>query len=437
MDFGSINFLLVFLPLFLVLFWICPNRERNELLFFGSLIFVGLADIKGLAVLCVSLVINYELAKLIEGERAKKSSARMAAGILSLGIILNLSILFFFKVNGLVVGISFYSFTAIGYLIDVYKKEIKAEQSIVKFGAFLCMFPKLCMGPIVQYKDLERNLIKKKFSAESIQEGIKLLIVGLAAKILIADRLNMLWHELEVTGYDSISTPLAWIGALAFSLKLYFDFYGYSLMAIGCGKMLGIDIPDNFQVPYMCKSVREFYRCWHITLGKWFSRYVYIPMGGNRKGELRTLCNLFVVWVLTSAWHGFTLNYFIWGGILFLCISMERLLKIQSHIYLIFVIMISWVAFAITDTGLLITYFQRMFNLVPVAVSNEGDWISAISRYPFEFALGLICATPIVNDVYGIIKNKFWGWIVLSGVFWVCIWRIIVEGSNPFMYGAF
>ena len=216
------------------------------------------------------------------------------------------------------------------YVIDVYRGRIPAEQSLLRLGTYLTMFPQLISGPITNYADVRVALGRERtIKARQLEEGMKLLIIGLAAKVVIADRIGTLWNSIRMIGFDSISTKLAWMGAFAYSLQLYFDFAGYSMMARGIGKMLGFELPVNFRYPYISKSVTEFWRRWHITLGRWFREYVYIPLGGNRKGKARTFFNLFVVWSLTALWHGANYNFLIWGGILLCCLLVEKLFLLR------------------------------------------------------------------------------------------------------------
>ena len=264
----------------------------------------------------------------------------------------------------------------------------------------------------------------------------------------MADRLGLLWREVQVTGFESISTPLAWIAAIAYSMKLYFDFYGYSLMAVGLGQMLGFSLPSNFLNPYMASSVRIFYRRWHITLGRWFSRYVYIPLGGNRKGEWRTLGNLLCVWLLTALWHGSTVNFLIWGIMLWALIVMERqltrlgmgkfvsrgVLRALPHLYLWLVIPISWMCFAITDLSQLGIYLGRMSGMTEGIYVNADDWKNAVMNYGVLLLAGGFACTPALEKLFDKWKDRLPGMLLLIALFWLCVWRLQVEGQNPFMY---
>lgn len=264
--------------------------------------------------------------------------------------------------------------------------------------------------------------------------------------MLLADRLAILWHDIQTVGFESISTPLAWMGAFGYSMQIYFDFYGYSLMAVGLGQMLSFSLPENFNMPYMAKSVRDFYRRWHITLGRWFRNYVYIPLGGSRKGIVRTLFNLFVVWLLTSFWHGGSLNYFIWGMSLFAFIALERVLdkgkrleksRLFSHVYVLFVIPLTWMCFAITNLGDLRIYFERLFGITTGDAVNATDFIRKIEDYGVLFLVSFFACTPLLKRVFDRFKDTIVGMLLLAVLFWCSVWQIMVEGNNPFMYFRF
>ena len=461
MIFSSIEFLLLFLPIFLLCYRLSPDKIKNVVLLAGSLIFYALGEPRYLALLMVSILVNYITALHLEqsarqkgkDKRQKKSKyEKRRRRLFFAAVIGNIGILTFFKaVSGeaeLPLGISFYTFQMLSYLIDVYRGEQRRETSFVRLATYVTMFPQLISGPIVSYGEVRDSLQRRKFSAETLEEGMKVFTVGLTFKVLLADRLGLLWHDVQVTGFESISTPLAWLAAIAYSMKIYFDFYGYSLMAVGLGRVLGFELPENFRMPYMARSVRDFYRRWHITLGRWFCRYVYIPLGGNRMGELRTVCNLLAVWMLTAIWHGGTANFLIWGMLLWLLIVFERQLgalgfdrifqkgplKVIPHLYLWIVIPVTWVCFAVGDVSQLQIYLGRMFGTVEAVSVSAGDWAKALQNYWYLLGIGVIACTPVLQKGYKRWKDNIFCKLILVTLFWLCVWRLQVEGQNPFMY---
>ena len=457
MVFASVEFILYFLPVFFLTYGFTPKKYKNLTLLLGSLFFYGLGEPKYVLLLIASVAVNYVLGlHLGQGRKRnydKKNSNkndRRRRRIFIAAVAGNLAVLFLFKAEteriGFPLGISFYTFQILSYLIDVYRGKEKRERSFVDFATYVTMFPKLVSGPIAEYGGIVGELKSRKCTAEGIQDGLGDFIVGLVYKVLLADRIGILWHEVQVTGFENISTPLAWVAAIAYSMKIYFDFYGYSLMAVGIGKMMGFHLPENFNNPYMARSVRDFYRRWHITLGKWFCRYVYIPLGGSRKGELKTIRNLAVVWLLTAVWHGSTANFLLWGMILLFCIIVERQIektgvgkyfKILPHLYLWAVIPITWMCFANTDILQLKIYLERMFGMGAGAYVREGDWLKALTGYGSLFAAAFLCCSGVVQKIYAKWKQNFVVKAALAVLLWICVNRLIVEGNNPFMYFRF
>jgi len=434
---------------------------KNAVLLMGSLVFYAFGEPEYLWLLIISVSVNYFLGlHLARGARLKKKDKKQGKRkleykrkvLLTIAVAGNIGILAAFKsgigAGGLPLGISYYTFRILSYLIDVYKGEETKETSFLRLATYITMFPQLLSGPIATYGEVREEIYEREFSAKSIQTGLKVFTMGLVFKVLLADRLGLLWREVQVTGFESISTPLAWIAAVAYSMKLYFDFNGYSLMAVGLGQMLGFSLPSNFKNPYMASSVRNFYRRWHITLGRWFCRYVYIPLGGNRKGEWRTIFNLLCVWLLTALWHGCTLNFLIWGIMLWALIVMERqaerlgagrllshgIGKALPHLYLWFVIPVSWMCFAITDLSQLGTYLGRMFGMVEGICVSADDWKKALMNYGALFAAGGFACTPALQKLFQRFKDSLPGMLLLIALFWLCVWRIQTEGQNPFMY---
>ena len=443
-DFVSINFLLCFLPLYFLLYALTPRRFRNVTLLCGSMAFYYFGEREFLIVLPVSIGVHYLLGRLLEKTKGK--------GILEIAVVFDLALLAIFKLwlGKIPLGLSFFTFQGISYMADIKSGEIKAERNLGHLALTMGMFPKISSGPLVSHARIKKDLIDGKITAEEFQKGLQYFVLGLAAKVLLADRLQIIWHDVEVAGYESITWRYAWIGAIAFSLKLYFDFYGYSLMAIGLGRMMGFMLPDNFQTPYLSRSVRDFYRRWHITLGMWFRKYVYIPLGGSRRGNARTILNLLAVWFLTGLWHGFSVNFVLWGLFLWCLLVMERYvgmltermsfvkkLKVLPHVYLLFVIPISWMFFAIADVTQLQYYLNRMFGIGEALNGNIYDWIIALQRHGGILAMAAVCATGVVERIMAR-KEKSPAWnLILACLFWVCVWKVMRQGSNPFQYVNF
>lgn len=451
MVFSSLEFLLYFLPVFIVVYGLTPRKYRNVTLLMGSLVFYGFGELKFIGLLVASLVVNYLLGlEVAPGRRETRRKNSRRKWLLIWAIMGNVAVLALFKgapdTVGLPLGISFYTFRILSYLIDVYRGEISKETSLTKLGAYVTMFPHLLSGPITYYTEVKEQLDDRRVTAAGIQDGLKVFTMGLASKVLLADRIGLLWKQVQTTGFESISTPLAWLGAVAYSMEIYFDFYGYSLMARGLGRMLGFELPENFREPYLARGVRDFYRRWHMTLGRWFRKYVYIPLGGNRKGEMRTVLHLLVVWILTSVWHGTTPNFLVWGMLLLSCIIMEKWLdhfafyhkmKILPRLYLWVVIPVSWMCFAIPEISQLKIYLGRMFGLTEGINVNSSDWLRALGDYKWLFLMCMVSCTPVVRKLFRYGKEHLLGQIALGMLFWICVVRLIAAGDNPFMYFRF
>lgn len=477
MVFSSLEFIFRFLPVFFLLYFITPKKFKNYVLLFGSLCFYTIGEPVYVVLMLVSVIMNHVLALFMEQFREK----RYIKGVfLALALLYDFGMLFVFKYSGFFVdnvnrvltalyqsngaegyllpqmelvlplGISFYTFQIVSYVVDVYRGKIKAEESVFLLATYLCMFPQLISGPIVVYSDVAQQLKKRIISLECFEDGLKLFILGLGSKVLIANRIGSLWNDIQTIGFESISTPLAWMGAFAYTIQIYFDFNGYSLMAVGLGKMLGFSIPGNFNHPYTAKSVTEFWRRWHITLGRWFKEYLYIPLGGNRKGMVRTLGNLLVVWLFTGLWHGAGWNFVLWGLITFLFIAVEKLfLKkwldktwLLSRIYMLFVIPQTWVVFAITDMTELQLYFSRLFPFLQNASGrvgnvNPGDYVKYGSIYGLVFAAGVLFSTLLPGKWYGKHKKSVPALLGLLLIFWASVYFLANASNNPFLYFRF
>lgn len=471
MVFSSIAFIMYFMPVFFLVYYILPASYKNAWLFLASLGFYyyGVRGNPGyLLLMIMSVVVNFVAGKLIEAQKTKR--ARKAW--LVVGIVYDLGWLILFKYLGflienlnalfgamhvkvqletwnliLPIGISFYTFQIISYLVDVYRRETKAEKSLISLGTYLCMFPQLIAGPIVNYHLIQEQLHKRKHSMVKVESGLKVFALGLAYKVLLANRVGHLWTEATAIGYESISTPLAWMSIVAYSLQLYFDFYGYSLMAIGLGRMMGFDFPQNFNNPYMAVSMTDFWRRWHMTLGGWFREYVYIPLGGNRGGFAKTVRNMFVVWLLTGLWHGASWNFVLWGLLLFVLLFVEKAglgkvlerHKALGHIYMILWIPLSWLVFVITDLSQLGIYLQKLFPFFGSTgtVLFQGDYLKYGKTYGIYLVLGILFATGVQEKLLKKNKNRLWVILLLLALFWASVYCMYLGMDDPFLYFRF
>lgn len=471
MVFSSIAFIMYFMPVFFLVYYILPASYKNAWLFLASLGFYyyGVRGNPGyLLLMIMSVVVNFVAGKLIEAQKTKR--ARKAWFLV--GIVYDLGWLILFKYLGflienlnalfgamhvkvqletwnliLPIGISFYTFQIISYLVDVYRRETKAEKSLISLGTYLCMFPQLIAGPIVNYHLIQEQLHKRKHSMVKVESGLKVFALGLAYKVLLANRVGHLWTEVTAIGYESISTPLAWMSIVAYSLQLYFDFYGYSLMAIGLGRMMGFDFPQNFNNPYMAVSMTDFWRRWHMTLGGWFREYVYIPLGGNRGGFAKTVRNMFVVWLLTGLWHGASWNFVLWGLLLFVLLFVEKAglgkvlerHKALGHIYMILWIPLSWLVFVITDLSQLGIYLQKLFPFFGSTgtVLFQGDYLKYGKTYGIYLVLGILFATGVQEKLLKKNKNRLWVILLLLALFWASVYCMYLGMDDPFLYFRF
>lgn len=458
MVFSSILFIFRFLPIAMGIYFLTPKKLKNLSLLILSLIFYSWGEARYFLLMIASIFVDYFISINIEKNNKNK---KIKILLLAISIIFNVGILFFFKyinffienINSifnmslnnvkitLPLGISFYTFQTMSYTIDVFLGKVKAEKNIINFGAFVCLFPQLIAGPIVKYIDISKELKNRDINLDEIQEGIRLFILGLGSKVLIANNIGSLWNEVETMGFNNISTILAWMGIIAFSLQIYFDFNGYSLMAIGLGKILGFNFPNNFNYPYESRSITEFWRRWHITLGQWFKQYVYIPLGGNRLGRARTYFNLFIVWFLTGLWHGASYNFILWGLYFFILICIEKngllnLLnkhKLISHIYTIFFILVGWVLFVVIDLNQIINFFKKMF------IFNAGnEWIYYLRNYIITYTIAIIFSTSFLKKIYNkFVKSNIVDTIILITIFLLSIAYLVDSSYNPFLYFRF
>lgn len=375
--------------------------------------------------------------------------------ISSLNSFLGLSLGMVEAATVLPLGISFYTFQTMSYSIDVYRRDVKAEHNIIDFGAYVVMFPQLIAGPIVKYRDVAEQLhvFKDRYTLKQIEEGICLFVFGLAKKVLIADTISHLWYDIIGTysgttmtqagvGLANASTPLVWLGLLAYSLQLYFDFSGYSLMGIGMGKMLGFDFPMNFNMPYISRSITDFWRRWHMTLSGWFREYVYIPLGGNRRGLKRQIFNMFVVWTLTGIWHGADWNFVLWGVYYFVLLTIEKVFlldklkagKVWPHIYTLLLVAVGWALFVGNEQGVgLSLLFQKLF--IP---SGGVSCLYFLRNYAVILIVAILCCTPLPIKFYEWLKkHTALKIVVVFALLFMSIAYIVASTNSPFLYFRF
>ena len=462
MVFSSIPFLFIFLPVVLIVYHILPKKARNLFLLAVNLIFYAYGEPLYVFLMISSIILNYIGAIVVE----KSKDSRQKKILLAVFIVLNLAALGYFKYTGLVldllrkipsleqiplyeivlpIGISFYTFQAMSYVIDVYRGWCTAEYNLIDFAAYISLFPQLIAGPIVRYSDVSDQLGARKESFKDFENGIYLFLIGLSKKVLLANRFGTLWSQISASPSE-FGLLGAWFGAIAYTFQIYFDFAGYSDMARGLGKMMGFDFCINFNYPYIAKSVTDFWRRWHISLSTWFRDYVYIPLGGNRVGKLRFIFNIIVVWSLTGLWHGAGLNFICWGlyyGIILLVekLLLGKLLKrlpvIISRMYTLLVVIIGWIFFAAESFEKAKEYLTSMFT------AANGIWGSApqnIAWLPM-LIIGAICSTPLFAHIFKKAEGRWIEFpiklilIVLALVF--CTASLVSESYNPFLYFRF
>lgn len=445
MEFSNLNFLFRFLPIFILVYYLSPARWKNGVLFLGSILFYAFGEPLYVFLLLVSVGLHYFAAWCIKGmKRHPKKKQRLLAVL----IVFDVGMLLFFKYTSyrMPLGFSFFTFTVLSYILDIYMGKCEPERSFAKAGIYMMLFPKLISGPIASYRQMYPELERRRITFEETEQGLMIFTIGLGFKVIFADHFGMLWNEIQTAGFDSISTPLAWIGAAGYSAQLFFDFQGYSLMAIGVGRMIGFHLPKNFDHPYRAKSVAEFYRRWHITLGRWFRDYLYIPLGGNRGTMVRTVCNLLLVWFVTGMWHGSTANFILWGMVLGLLVVLEKCcLKkflnrhpVVAHLYILLVIPMTWIVFAITKIREVGVYFTRLFPFwgSPDYV-NQGDFMRSLGRYGIFFVLAFLVSLPFVDKLYEKYKDHLVTKLLLLVVFWYCVYKVANGMNNPFLYFQF
>lgn len=477
MLFSSLIFLYGFLPIVLLLVWITPAKARNAILLLASLVFYAWGGVSYLAVLVLSILLNYGFGRWLGAYQGRAGASR----ILMIGVGLNLALLFAFKYAvffldqlnvgllfidrqpmdvpkiALPLGISFFTFQAISYLVDVYRAEAAVQKRLDRLGLYIALFPQLIAGPIVRYHDIEKQLGKRAWSWDNMAQGIERFILGLAKKVLLANNFALLADEIFAVNPASLTVPVAWLGVIVYSLQIYFDFSGYSDMAIGLGRMFGFVIPENFNFPYIARSIREFWRRWHISLSQWFRDYLYIPLGGNRQSSSRTYFNLFIVFLLTGLWHGASWTFIIWGLVHGFFMIVERqafgawLKKGPAwvaHFYSLLVVGLAWVLFRAESLTYALAYYKSLFGL-----GEATDFSLDITPYlDWEFrgalVIGLLACTPFfkkgiewlkqqLTTVRLIAAGEVGSVVFLLFLFFWCTVHLASSSYNPFIYFRF
>ncbi|MBQ4095770.1 MAG: MBOAT family protein [Oscillospiraceae bacterium] len=464
MVFSGIPFLFYFLPCFLALYFVVPKKARNAVLLVFSLVFYAWGEPIYISLLLISSIVDYTNGRLIERFDDKVAVKR---AFMCLSVIVNLGLMGVFKYSGLIVettnsllgtaisapgvelplGISFFTFQTMSYSIDVYRKDVKAEHNFLRYMTYVCMFPQLVAGPIVRYSDIATELDDRKVTPSQFQDGFIRFLMGLFKKVLIANQIGSLWDY--VIALDERTAAMAWLGLVAFSFQIYFDFSGYSDMAVGMGKMLGFTYPENFNYPYICNSITDFWRRWHMSLSVWFRDYVYIPLGGNRKGKARQIVNIMIVWSLTGLWHGASWNFLLWGMYFGVILSLEKLVNVPKHlpkalqhVRAVFLVLIGWMIFAIEDLSVMKNYALELFGTNGLC---NSDALFRLRNY-----LGIIIVALVISmPVYKKLREKLSahktalavvscaGYVTMAVLVVVTASMIVADSYNPFLYFRF
>ena len=464
MVFSTPHFLFYYLPLVLLVYYVTPMRFRNLVLLVASLFFYYWGEQAYTLIMLLSIVIDYTHGILVHRckEKGNDRGARLAVAS---SVIFNLAILFFFKywdfaaqslqsvglgflpvLNiSLPIGISFYTFQTMSYTIDVYRGDARVQKNMIHFGTFVTLFPQLIAGPIIKYKDLDDQLGSRSHCVDRFASGARRFVVGLAKKLLLANNLGQLWDVFKATPAEELTFAGAWLGIIAFAFQIYFDFSGYSDMAIGLGRMFGFEFMENFNFPYIAKSITEFWRRWHISLSTWFREYLYIPLGGNRCSKGRWLLNLLIVWAATGIWHGASWNYLFWGLYFFSLLILEKLLlnkwleklpPVFQHLYVMVLVLISWAIFALEDMSQLGAYLQVMFGLNRPPLVN-GQTLYHLRSFLPMLVIASIGSTPLVTKLWNRVESKTIRMLVLVLGLILCTAYVVASTYNPFLYFRF
>ncbi len=470
MVFSSILFLFYFLPFVLTIYFIFPRKYRNFILLISSLFFYSWGEPKYIWIMLFSTVVDYTCGKKVHYYKESGSEKR-AKLWLGVSVIVNLGLLGFFKysdflisnINSILgfgipllnltlpIGISFYTFQTMSYTIDVYRGDTRVQDNIISFGAYVTLFPQLIAGPIVRYQTVAEEMDNRVESYDLFSEGIKRFIIGLGKKVLLANNIGLLWNNISNMKITNIPVLTAWLGIFAFGFQIYFDFSGYSDMAIGLGKIFGFNFLENFDYPYMSKSITEFWRRWHISLGTWFKEYLYIPLGGNRKGKFKHIRNILIVWILTGIWHGASWNFALWGlffGViliiekLFLLDLLKKVPPFVARIYTLFLVLISWVIFAFDSIKDGLNYIKILFGFGNANIFNHESLYLLYTKILLFLILAIGC-TDVPKRLWTVIskRTKRVSWamenIFLVIVVVLAIAYLVDQSYNPFLYFRF
>lgn len=464
MVFSSLVFMFAYLPITLLAYYLVPRQGRNIFLFIVNLIFYGWGEPKLVLLMVFNIFFNYIGGWLVDKHRADAKKKKL---FLILTCVLDIGILAVFKYTGMItetlnmlpflnipelqislpIGISFYTFQTMSYVIDVYRDDAPVSKNFINFGTYVALFPQLIAGPIVRYRDVAEQLVNRRETLEMFTRGVKLFMVGLAKKVIIANTMGTLTTNIFATT-DENGVVGTWVGMIAYTFQIYFDFSGYSDMACGLGNMMGFEFLKNFNYPYIAKSITDFWRRWHISLSTWFKEYVYIPLGGNRKGVKRQILNLLIVWGLTGLWHGAAYNFVLWGlyyGLLLILEKfvlkkfLDRLPSFVQHIYTLFIIIIGWGLFYFTDVGQLGEFMVDLFNFGN-GICGDQAFNLIMSNLPM-LIIAAVASTPLATMLYTRFEHRRFMWIpetlYCMGVLVVSTASLVNQSYNPFLYFRF
>lgn len=464
MVFSSLVFMFAYLPITLLAYYLVPRQGRNIFLFIVNLIFYGWGEPRLVLLMVFNIFFNYIGGWLVDKYRADAKKKKL---FLILTCVLDIGILAVFKYTGMItetlnmlpflnipelqislpIGISFYTFQTMSYVIDVYRDDAPVSKNFINFGTYVALFPQLIAGPIVRYRDVAEQLVNRRETLEMFTRGVKLFMVGLAKKVIIANTMGTLTTNIFATT-DENGVVGTWVGMIAYTFQIYFDFSGYSDMACGLGNMLGFEFLKNFNYPYIAKSITDFWRRWHISLSTWFKEYVYIPLGGNRKGVKRQILNLLIVWGLTGLWHGAAYNFVLWGlyyGLLLILEKfvlkkfLDRLPSFVQHIYTLFIVIIGWGLFYFTDVGQLGEFMVDLFNFGN-GICGDQAFNLIMSNLPM-LIIAAVASTPLAAMLYNRFEHTRFMWIpetlYCMGVLAVSTASLVNQSYNPFLYFRF